>query len=76
MCSRLRSSLIGASLPFLLCCLLVSLAADAGASESTDNQTAGTDGISGTGTFTCMDEVLTTKYDGVTATFDYVGEAN
>lgn len=40
------------------------------------NQTAGTEGISGTGTFTCDEEVLTTKYDGVTATFDYVGEAN
>ena len=32
--------------------------------------------ISGTGTFTCYDEVLTSKYEGVTAVFDYVGPAD
>jgi hypothetical protein len=40
------------------------------------SQTVGAEGISGVGTFTCMDEVLTVKYNGVTATFDYVGEAS
>ena len=39
------------------------------------NQTVGGEAISGTGTFTCEDEVLTTTYEGVRATFDYVGSA-
>lgn len=39
------------------------------------SQTVGSDAISGTGTFTCEDEVLTTTYEGVTATFDFVGPA-
>ncbi len=44
-------------------------------SKSAGSSDPCTEGISDTGTFTCEDEVLTTKYDGVTATFDYVGEA-
>ena len=38
-------------------------------------QSIGTDAISGTGTFTCEDDVLTTMFQGVTATFDYIGPA-
>ena len=37
-------------------------------------QTVGTEAISGTGTFTCEGEVLTTTYEGVTATFDLITE--
>lgn len=39
------------------------------------NQSVAGDAISGTGTFTCEDEVLTTTYEGVTAEFDYMGPA-
>ncbi|MAT06252.1 MAG: hypothetical protein CL424_14535 [Acidimicrobiaceae bacterium] len=39
------------------------------------SQTVGSDAISGTGTFTCEENVLTTTYDGITATFDFVGPA-
>ncbi|MEQ8438808.1 MAG: hypothetical protein RIB65_15040 [Ilumatobacter fluminis] len=39
------------------------------------NQTVGSEAIAGTGTFTCEDQVLTTTYEGVTATFDFVGPA-
>ena len=38
-------------------------------------QSIGTDAFSGTGTFTCEDETLTTVIDGITAIFDYVGPA-
>lgn len=39
-------------------------------------QSVGTDAISGTGTFTCEDDILTTDVQGVTAIFDYVGPAD
>jgi hypothetical protein len=39
------------------------------------NQSVAGDAISGTGAYTCENETLTTVYEGVTATFDYVGSA-
>jgi len=39
------------------------------------NQSVAGDAISGTGAYTCENETLTTVYEGVTATLDYVGSA-
>ena len=38
-------------------------------------RTVGADALSGTGTYTCEEQVLTVEYQGITAIFDYVGEA-